>query len=82
MVLKIIYLGTAGGIASFREIWSRQGRIVDTADHRYDPGAKRLEIAGLDIEIASINAAEVRALVLPPPRQLAWSAYWARRFED
>lgn len=82
MVLRIIYLGTAGGVASFREVWSRQGRIVETADHRYDPSAKRLSIAGVDIEIASIDATEVRALMLPPPRQLAWSAYWARRFEN
>lgn len=82
MVLRIIYLGTAGGVASFREVWSRQGRILETADHRYDPGARRLNIAGVDIEIASIDAAEVRGSVLPPPPQLAWSTYWARRFED
>ena len=82
MVLKIVYLGTAGGVTSFREIWSQQGRIVQTADHAYDPGATHLRIAGIDIEIASISATEVRARVPPPQRKLAWSAYWSRRFGD
>lgn len=82
LILKIVYLGTAGGLASFREVWSRQGRIVQTADHAYDPGATHLRIAGLDIETDSITPAEVKARVPTPPRELAWSDYWARRFSN
>ena len=82
MVLKVVYLGTVGGVASFREVWSQQGRILQTADHHFDPGATRLRIAVLDIEVASMNSVEVSARVSTLPRQLAWSPYWVRRFGD
>lgn len=82
LILKIVYLGASGGVASFREVWSRQGRILQTGDHAYDPGVTNLRIAGLDVEIDSITATEVRARMSTPPSELAWSDYWARIFSN
>ena len=81
LVLKIVYMGTTGGIASFREVWSRQGRIVHTADHAFDPGATNLRIAGIDVAIIAMDSSSVTSHAKAPAPRLAWNTYWSTQFE-
>ncbi len=80
VVLKIIYLGAAGGIASFRALWSRDGRILQKEDLQYDQGATRISIAGLELPVSELTADSVTVGDVPLTDRIAWDSYWSRWF--
>jgi len=65
LVLKIIYLGTSGGIATFRELWTRQGQILHAKDDQFDADATRITVAGIDLTVSNMTASSVTAVAGP-----------------
>ncbi|MTI73912.1 MAG: hypothetical protein FH747_09690 [Stenotrophomonas sp.] len=82
VVLKIIYLGATGGIASFRALWSRDGRILQHEDLQYDQGATRISIAGLELPVSELTTGSVTVGEVPLTDRIAWNSYWSRWFND
>ncbi|MCA0198317.1 MAG: hypothetical protein LCH59_09400 [Proteobacteria bacterium] len=78
--LRIIYLGASGGIASFRTILSRDGRILETQEVQYDQTATKLAIAGMEIPVSNMTSSSVTVGEIPLNSKIAWSAYWSALF--
>lgn len=82
LTLRIIYLGSSGGIASFRTLWSQDGRILQNEDVQYDQTATQLQLAGLNIPVSDMTAETVTVGDFPLTDRIAWDAYWTRLFRD
>lgn len=82
VTLKVLYLGATGGIATFRAIWSREGRILETDDQQYDQGATKVAIGGLSLPVSDLTATTVQVGDIPLTEKIAWDAYWARWFKE
>lgn len=80
--LRIIYLGSAGGIATFRTIWSRDGKILHNEDVQFDQTATNLAIAGLDIPVSDMTSDSVTVGEVPINDRIAWGTYWSALFRD
>lgn len=80
LMLRIQYLGTSGGVASLRELWSRGGRIVESKDHTFDVSAQRIRIGPLTLENVSITKGAINATIEPPPKKIPVSRYWESKF--
>ena len=78
--LRIIYLGASGGVATFRTIWSRDGRILENQEIQYDQTATKLQIAGMEIPVSNLTADSVTVGDVPLNRQIAWDTYWSTKF--
>lgn len=77
LTLRIVYLGSSGGIASFREIWSRQGRIVQAIDHTFDPSARELQLGPVTLRDVVIAPGAISAKVIAPAPRIAINHYWS-----
>jgi hypothetical protein len=81
LVLKVVYLGSSGGIASLREVWSRGGRILDVVTHTFDPGARELQIGPINLLQVSMTPASATARLAAPPGQLPVNRYWQGKID-
>lgn len=82
LTLKIIYLGSTGGVANYRVLWSRDGRILQHEDLQYDQSASRLTIAGIELPVSEMTANSVIVGEVPLTDRIAWNSYWSRWFRD
>ena len=76
LTLKIVYLGTSGGIANFRSIWSQDGRILQTDDLMFDPDATHMKYADLAIPVSDMKPDSITIGEMALTNRMAWNTYW------
>lgn len=54
--VRIIFGGFTSGVMQFHEVWARDGRVLNTQTHQFDPFAKEVKVAGFSIHISSTTA--------------------------
>ena len=76
--LRVIYLGSSGGMATFRAIWSDQGAIIRSEDLNYDQTVSQILIGDIQIAVSNLKADSVTvdriALTDPDKMEAEWNA--------
>jgi hypothetical protein len=80
VMLKIVYLGSSGGLTTFREIWSRQGRILSSSERRFDSDWPDVRIAGETLHITSATATVLTVLAAPLVSPIKLDRGWDEMF--
>lgn len=81
LMLRIVYLGTSGGISSLREIWSSGGRIIDSKDHTFDPSTSEIRIGPVTLENVVISLNKITTTIAAPPERIPVNSYWIAKFD-
>lgn len=80
LVAKIVYLGSSGGVATFRSLWSRDGKIIEREDVEFDQDASSIEISGFVFPVSKMGTTSVTVGETAVANRIEWSQRWASLF--